>query len=255
MRCLCILLLMGVVLGACSVNQQTLESSTTPVKIDATTTLEPTSTTTTVPEVEADVVVEETTTTTTIFVDYADPVRMFSAALEEEDVVVSDKSKSEGSLDPIQGEVLWFHSDDLVGPCENGLVLMAAHLNKGEPHFNLVDDSSNDKRHGASDHGLVVGDTVSFVLTDDTVCTYSVIEPFGTSVADVSVVEGQPAIYFPKDPAVMTPVLYSLLAEVGDRPIVSLWVSYGGEAGKEFKADGRHRKYNAVVFAELTEVK
>ncbi len=244
----------ALLLGACTAVDVMSETLEPPVTLSTTTTAASppqASSTTSVPEAASELE-ESTTTTTAVFVDYADPVRMFSEALDTE-AVVSEESRSITLLDPLEGEVLWHRSDDLLGPCENGLIRMLSHLNKGEPHFNLVDDSAKDK-HGKEDHGLVIGDTVSYVLVDNTICVYTVIEPLGIGVENVRKIEGQPAIYFPKNK--VTPIVYALLDEIGDRSVLSMWVSYGGPAANEYKPppNDKHRLHNAVVFAELTEV-
>ena len=247
-------LLTGVLaISSCSVTTEepSVEMTLTEVAQPATTTMIP-PTTTTIPEVEVDVPTTVGSISTTSFVDFPDPVRMFSEALGVE-AVVSDLSRVSHKSDPQKGEVMWYHTDDLVGPCENGLVNMYSHLNKGEPYFNLVDDSPRDN-HGKDDHGLVVGDIVNYELADGTICTYAVIEPLGTDVENVKYIEGETFIYFAKDTTVMNPILQSLLAEVGNRQIVSMWVSYGGPNADEYRPDGKHRRNNAVVFAELVSI-
>ncbi len=258
MRNISILLLSGaLLLSTCTRVDVEETTARVPEQVTTTTTViqpVPATTSTTIQEVEVDLPTEESTTTTTVFVDFADPVRMFSDALGVEDVVVTTKSKKESKNYPLEGQVQWIPVGDRdVGPCENGLVMTASHLNKGEPYYNVVDDSTND-RHGKNDRGLVVGDIVSFELGDGTVCNYSVIEPLGVNLPNAKVVEGQPAIYFLKDSEIMNPILGALITIVGDRPIVSMWVSYGGPNGGEWRTLAkRNRKYNAVVFAKLIE--
>jgi len=181
----------------------------------------------------------------------ADPERLISEAMGV-DVVVSTVSRTQGVIDPIQGEVIWVPvGDHDAGPGEAGLVLMAAHLNKGEPFYNLVDDSARDRKHGVDDHGLSVGAVLDFVLVDGTVCRYVVIEPFGVGIEGVETVPGQPAIYFPKQPEVMNPILAQLIADVDQLPIVMMWVSYAGPDNDQWKPNGRNRLNNAVVFSHL----
>ncbi|GMQ98501.1 MAG: hypothetical protein BMS9Abin17_1016 [Acidimicrobiia bacterium] len=181
----------------------------------------------------------------------ADPERLISLDMGV-DAAISTESQTQGLIDPIPGQVIWVPVGDRdAGPGEEGLVLMAAHLNKGEPFYNLIDDSAKDRKNGADDHGLSVGADMNFTLADGTVCRYTVIEPLGTSIQGVETVPGQPAIYFPKQVAVMNPILAQLIADVGQRPIVMMWVSYAGPDNDQWKPDGRHRANNAVVFSEL----
>ncbi len=218
-----------------------------PTTTSTTTTAVPPTTSTTIAEVE--VGVPDTTTTTTL-PDRADPVRLVSEALDV-DAQITTESKSSNSNDPAAHMVQWIPiGDNRAGPGEAGLVLMAAHLNKGEPFYNLVDDSPRDSQ-GKSDKGLVVGDTVDFVLADDTVCRYKVVPPLGQLVDGVTRITDQPAIYFPKDGEIMNPILAELLTLADDRPLAMMWVSYGGPDANEWKANGRNRRNNAVVFSEL----
>jgi hypothetical protein len=181
----------------------------------------------------------------------ADPERLISQDMGV-DVAISTVSRKQGVIDPIQGEVIWVPVGDRdAGPGEEGLVLMAAHLNRGEPFYDLIDDSAKDRKHGADDHGISVGAVFDFRLVDGTVCRYVVIEPFGVGIQGVKTVPGQPAIYFPKQAEVMNPILAQLIADVGQRPIVMMWVSYAGPNNDQWKADGRHRANNAVVFSQL----
>jgi hypothetical protein len=181
----------------------------------------------------------------------ANPDRLISLDMGV-DVAVSTVSRTQGVIDPIQRQVMWVPVGDRgAGPGEEGLVLMAAHLNKGEPFYNLVDDSAKDRRHGADDHGISVGAAIDFGLVDGTVCRYVVIEPFGVGIEGVETVPGQPAIYFPKQPEVMNPILAQLIAGVGQRPIVMMWVSYAGPNNDQWKPNGRNRANNAVVFSQL----
>jgi hypothetical protein len=192
-----------------------------------------------------------TTTTTSLPVDMAEPVRLISADLGV-DVRVSTESKTEGLIDPLHGEVIWVPVGDRdAGPGEAGLVLMAAHLNVGEPFYNLVDDSADDRRNGADDHGLTLGAEIEFELADGTVCRYRVIDPLGVDFDEVEQVPGQPAIYFPKSSDVMNPILARLIKDVGERRIVMMWVSYAGPDNDEWRPNGINRANNAVVFAEL----
>ncbi|MCZ7532866.1 MAG: hypothetical protein M5U23_05610 [Acidimicrobiia bacterium] len=230
-----------------AVGCSTAVEPTTTTTTTTTTTVPPSTTSTTIAEVE--VGVPDTTTTTTL-PDRADPVRLVSEALDT-DAEITTESKSSGSNNPAAGHVQWIPiGDNQAGPGEAGLVLMAAHLNKGEPFFNLVDDSPRDSQ-GKSDKGLVVGDTVDFILEDDTVCRYKVIPPLGQLVEGVTRITDQPAIYFPKDGEIMNPILRELLTLAGDRPLVMMWVSYGGPDANEWKPNGRNRRNNAVVFSEL----
>lgn len=184
-------------------------------------------------------------------VDMADPERLVSLGMGV-DAMISTESRTSGVIDPIHGQVIWVPVGDRdAGPGEEGLVLLAAHLNKGEPFYNLIDDSAKDQKNGASDHGLPVGATVDFRLTDGTVCTYLVIEPLGVGIDGVETVPGQPAIYFPKQSTVMNPILNQLIVDVGQRPIVTMWVSYAGPNNDEWRPNGRNRANNAVVFTEL----
>ena len=128
---------------------------------------------------------------------------------------------------------------------------MAAHLNKGEPFSDLIDDSAKDRKNGADDRGISVGAVVDFRLADGTVCQYVVIEPLGVGIQGVETVPGQPAIYFLKQADVMNPILAQLIADVGERPIVMMWVSYAGPNNDQWKPNGRNRANNAVVFSEL----
>jgi hypothetical protein len=181
----------------------------------------------------------------------ADPVRLISADMGV-DVAVSTESRTQGVIDPIHGQVIWLPVGDRdAGPGEEGLVLVAAHLNTGEPFYHLIDDSAKDRKNGADDHGLSVGAVVEFRLADGTVCRYVVIEPFGVDIQGVRVVPGQPAIYFPKQGAVMNPILAQLIADVGRRPVVMMWVSYAGPDNDQWKPNGVNRANNAVVFSEL----
>lgn len=184
-------------------------------------------------------------------VDMADPERLISLGMGV-DAAISTESRTSGVIDPFKGEVIWVPVGDRdAGPGEEGLVLMAAHLNKGEPFYNLVDDSAKDQKNGATDHGLPVGATVDFRLTDGTVCTYVVIEPLGVDIQGVETVPGQPAIYFPKQSTVMNPILNQLIAETGKRSIVMMWVSYAGPHNDEWRPNGLNRANNAVVFTDL----
>jgi hypothetical protein len=184
-------------------------------------------------------------------VDMADPDRLISLAMGV-DVAISTESRTQGVIDPAHGQVIWVPIGDRdAGPGEEGLVLMAAHLNKGEPFYNLIDDSAKDRKHGADDYGLSVGAVVDFRLVDGTVCRYVVIEPLGVRIQGVETVPGQPAVYFPKQAAVMNPILAQLIADVGQRPIVMMWVSYAGPNNDQWKPNGRNRANNAVVFSEL----
>ena len=184
-------------------------------------------------------------------VDMADPERLISLDMGV-DVAISTESRAQGLIDPIPGQVIWVPVGDRdAGPGEEGLVLMAAHLNKGEPFYDLIDDSAKDRKNGADDHGLSIGAVVDFTLADGTVCRYIVIEPFGASIQGVETVPDQPAIYFPKEVTVMNPILAQLIADVGQRPIVMMWVSYAGPNNDQWKPNGRNRANNAVVFSEL----
>jgi hypothetical protein len=184
-------------------------------------------------------------------VDMADPERLISLDMGV-DVAVSTVSRTQGVIDPIQGQVIWVPVGDRdAGPGEEGLVLMAAHLNTGEPFYNLVDDSAKDRKHGVNDHGVSVGAVFDFRLVDGTVCRYLVIEPFGVGIEGVEAVPGQPAIYFPKQAEVMNPILAQLITDVGKRPIVMMWVSYAGPNNDQWKPNGRNRLNNAVVFSQL----
>jgi hypothetical protein len=184
-------------------------------------------------------------------VDMADPERLISLDMGV-DVAVSTASRTQGVIDPIQGQVIWVPVGDRdAGPGEEGLVLMAAHLNTGEPFYDLIDDSAKDRKHGADDHGISVGAVFDFRLVDGTVCRYVVIEPFGVGIEGVETVPGQPAIYFPKQAEVMNPILAKLIADVGQRPIVMMWVSYAGPNNDQWKPNGRNRANNAVVFSQL----
>jgi hypothetical protein len=184
-------------------------------------------------------------------VDMADPERLISPGMGV-DAVISTESRTQGAIDPIHGQVIWVPVGDRdAGPGEEGLVLMAAHLNTGEPFYNLVDDSAKDTNNGADDHGLSVGAAVDFTLADGTVCRYVVIEPLGVAIDGVETVPGQPAIYFPKQSEVMNPILAQLIADVGERPIVMMWVSYAGPDNDQWKPNGRNRANNAVVFSQL----
>jgi hypothetical protein len=184
-------------------------------------------------------------------VDMADPERMMSVDMGV-DAVISTESRTQGVIDPIHGQVIWVPVGDRdAGPGEEGLVLMAAHLNTGEPFHDLIDDSAKDTKNGADDHGLSVGAVVDFRLADGTVCRYVVIEPFGVDIQGVERVPGQPAIYFPKQSEVMNPILAQLIADVGQRPIVMMWVSYAGPENDQWKPNGTNRANNAVVFSQL----
>ena len=184
-------------------------------------------------------------------VDMADPQRLVSLDLGV-DVVVSVESRTPGTIDPIHGQVIWVPVGDRdAGPGEEGLVLMAAHLNSGEPFYNLIDDSDRDRKNGVDDRGVSVGAVVDFVLADGTRCSYLVIEPLGVGIDNVEVVPGQPGIYFPKESTVMNPILAQLIADVGQRSIVMMWVSYAGPDNDQWKTNGRNRANNAVVFSEL----
>lgn len=184
-------------------------------------------------------------------VDMADPERLISLDMGA-DAVISTESRTPGVIDPIHGQVIWVPIGDRdAGPGEEGLVLMAAHLNTGEPFYHLIDDSAKDRKNGADDHGLSVGAVVDFRLTDGTVCRYIVIEPLGVGIDGVETVPGQPAIYFPKRSAVMNLILAQLIADVGQRPIVMMWVSYAGPNNDQWKPNGTNRANNAVVFSEL----
>jgi len=186
-----------------------------------------------------------------LLVDMADPERLISLDMGV-DVAISTASRTQGVIDPIQGQVIWVPVGDRdAGPGEEGLVLMAAHLNTGEPFYNLVDDSAKDGKNGADDHGISVGAVFDFRLVDGTVCRYVVIEPFGVGIQGVETVPGQPAIYFPKQAEVMNPILAQLIADVGQRPIVMMWVSYAGPNNDQWKPNGRNRANNAVVFTQL----
>jgi hypothetical protein len=181
----------------------------------------------------------------------ADPERLISLDMGV-DVAISTESRAQGLIDPISGEVIWVPVGDRdAGPGEEGLVLMAAHLNKGEPFYDLIDDSAKDRKNGADDDGLSIGAVLDFTLADGTVCRYIVIEPFGASIQGVETVPGQPAIYFPKQVTVMNPILAQLIAVVGQRPIVMMWVSYADPNNDQWKPNGRNRANNAVVFSEL----
>ncbi len=184
-------------------------------------------------------------------VEMADPERLISRDMGV-DVVISTESRTRGVIDPLHGQVVWVPVGDRdAGPGEEGLVLMAAHLNTGEPFYNLIDDSAKDRKNGADDHGLSVGAVIDFTLADGTVCRYIVIEPFGVDIQGVETVPGQPAIYFPKQSEVMNPILAQLIAEVGQRPIVMMWVSYAGPNNDQWKPNGTNRANNAVVFSQL----
>jgi hypothetical protein len=61
-------------------------------------------------------------------------------------------------------------------------------------------------------------------------------------IEGVQTVPGQPAIYFPKQGAVMNSILAQLIADVDQRPIVMMW---------EWRSNGVNRANNAVVFADL----
>jgi hypothetical protein len=181
----------------------------------------------------------------------ADPERLISLDMGV-DVAVSTASRTQGVIDPIHGQVIWVPVGDRdAGPGEEGLVLMAAHLNTGEPFYDLIDDSAKDRKHGVDDHGISVGAVFDFRLVDGTVCRYVVIEPFGVGIEGVETVPGQPAIYFPKQAEVMNPILAQLIADVGQRPIVMMWVSYAGPNNDQWKPNGRNRANNAVVFSQL----
>ncbi len=184
-------------------------------------------------------------------VDMADPQRLVSLDLGV-DAVVSVESRTPGIIDPIHGQVIWVPVGDRhAGPGEEGLVLMAAHLNNGEPFYNLIDDSDRDRKNGADDHGMSVGAAVDFELADGTTCSYLVIEPLGVGIDNVETVPGQPAIYFPKQSTVMNPILAQLIADVGQRSIVMMWASYAGPNNDQWKPNGTNRANNAVVFSEL----
>jgi hypothetical protein len=184
-------------------------------------------------------------------VEMADPVRLISLDMDVE-AVISTESRTQGLIDPIHGQIIWVPVGDRdAGPGEQGLVLMAAHLNKGEPFYNLIDDSAKDQRNGADDRGLPVGASVDIELADGTVCSYVVIEPLGVDIEGVQTVPGQPAIYFPKQGAVMNSILAQLIADVDQRPIVMMWVSYAGPNNDEWRSNGVNRANNAVVFADL----
>lgn len=206
-----------------------------------------TSTTTTIPTTTTQA---PTTSTTEPFVDLADPIRLVSQALDT-DAEVTTESCATNALDPCSGTTLWVPiGDRQAGACELGLVLMLGHVNANQPFYHLVDDSANDY---ANDHGLLLGDSIDLLLSDGTGCRYETINPFGSDLAGVSLIDGQPAIYFPKDPVVMNPILNQLITQIGDQPILMMVVSYGGLSGDEFIPDTGHRLYNAVVFARLTE--
>ena len=184
-------------------------------------------------------------------VDMADPERLISLDMGV-DAAISTESRTQGVIDPFPGQVIWVPVGDRdVGPGEEGLVLLAAHLNAGEPFYNLIDDSAKDRKNGADDHGISVGTVFDFRLIDGTVCRYVVIEPFGAGIQGVETVPGQPAIYFPKQAEVMNPILAQLIADVGQRPIVMMWVSYAGPNNDQWKPNGRNRANNAVVFSQL----
>lgn len=183
--------------------------------------------------------------------DLPDPERMVSADLGV-DVVVSTESKTAGVIDPKRGEVIWVPVGDRdAGPGEDGLVLIAAHLNVGEPFYNLIDDSSLDSRNGVDDRGITVGASIDFELTDGTVCSYLVIEPIGVGLRNVERVPDQPGIYFPKRADIMNPILAQLIDYVGDDAIAMMWVSYAGPNNDQWLPNGVNRANNAVVFAEL----
>ena len=190
-------------------------------------------------------------TTVDVPVDRADPQRLISTGLGV-DVVVSTESKTSGLIDPKPGEVIWVPVGDRdAGPGEAGLVLIAGHLNIGEPFYNLIDDSRLDRRNGVDDHGLPVGATIDFELADTTSCRYRVIEPLGTDLPNVERVPGQPAIYFPKQSDVMNPILAQLITDVDDRAIAMMWVSYAGPNNDQWRPNGTNRANNAVVFTQL----
>lgn len=193
----------------------------------------------------------QVSSTTVVWVDVADPKRLISADLGV-DVVVSTESRTTGIIDPLHGEVIWVPIGDTdPGPGEEGLVLIAGHLNAGEPFYNLVDDSDDDQRNGANDHGLSVGAVIDFELADGTMCRYRVINPLGIGLGNVKQVPDQPAIYFPKASEIMNPILAGLIAETGDRPIVMMWVSYAGPDNDQWRPNGINRANNAVVFSVL----
>jgi len=184
-------------------------------------------------------------------VDMADPERLISLDMGV-DAAISTESRTRGVIDPAHGEVMWVPIGERdAGPGEDGLVLMAAHLNKGEPFYNLIDDSAKDRKNGSADHGLSVGSAVDVRLTDGTICRYVVTEPFGVGIQQVEAVPDQPAIYFLKQETVMNPILVQLIADVGRQPIMMMWVSYAGPNNDQWKPNGRNRANNAVVFSEL----
>lgn len=192
-----------------------------------------------------------TTTTVPQFVDLPEPVRMFSDDLEVKDVPVgTDEICQDGICSPPAGSVV-FKPIDLNGatPGEVGIAYVIGHVNRGEPFFNLIDDAPSDYQ---DDHGLEVGDTVSFELADGQICSYGVIPPLlDESTEHVFSVPGQPAVYWDKDPNIKLVPLNELLNRYGSsgRSLLLMAVSYGGPGGDQ-KAAG-HRLNNGIVMAEL----
>ena len=240
-------LLAALLLGACSALPTTTASPDYQPNEVVSATRDTTTTTTTVVATTS-TTPAATTSTTEPFVDLADPFRIYSQALEI-DLPVSTESCKSDALDPCPGTSLWVPvGNRQAGPCELGLVLMLGHVNKHEAFYNLVDDSPNDYTH---DHGVEPGDTVNFELADHTTCRYEVIEPLGAEIQGVMKIDGQPAVYFLKDPVVMNPIINELIKRVGDQPVLMMAVSYGGPDGNEYIPGTKHRAYNAVVFARL----
>ena len=248
-RVLVILMLGAVVVSSCAAASPSHEPQSVVVEpVEATTS---STSTTTFASVTSQPPEPAVSTTQAPPVEMADPQRLISADLGV-DVVVSTESRSTGVIDPAHGEVIWVPVGDRdPGPGEEGLVLMAAHLNVGEPFYDLVDDSAKDRKNGVDDRGLPVGAAFDFLLVDGTICRYLVIDPLGVDIDDVQTVPDQPAIYFPKTSDVMNPILAQLIAEVGQRSIVMMWVSYAGPNNDQWRPNGINRANNAVVFSEL----
>lgn len=208
----------------------------------------------------------QTTTTTAApnpaVVSAADPIAEY---FSEQWWPITTESLDPLDGDPPKGAAFWGTLGgrfEQVGPGEIGLSKITSHLNPEDPHFNLVDDSSNDK-HGVDDTGVSVGDAIWFALEDLQRCEYRVIEPLDTGndeeleikriPIEGSDTDYQPAVYHPKAWAseLRLKATRRWVDQTGNRSIVMLVASYGGPNGDE--KNGVNRIYNAVVFAELVQ--
>lgn len=215
------------------------------------------------PPSEGDTAEATTTTMATIkWVDYPSPNLMIieEIGINVPTVVTGPELyNAKGKQnDPVKGTVdLWASTHPFasvesvfVEPCEFGLTFVTAHtLSDGGVGFNFVDYGYTEADTGISLESEVVFRSESDLRT--ITCTYEIVE--WPSWVPFPQLGETPARYYPKDPAPQE--VYIELVRQSMLPLLVLSTSYGGESGREYQDNGVHKYYNAVLLAELVDVK